>query len=207
MGITGIINIGLGNVDSVARAVKHIGYDYIFCHQPEDLLQVDKIIFPGVGSFGAASELLSESGFRSAIREHVLDRNKPILGICLGMQLLADSGTEGGGGEGLGLIPGSVELHRGADCGVSIPHIGWNDVFNTGGVLFNDIPEHTSFYFVHSYEYILKSDVEHIGLCNHGVDFVASVENGHIFGTQFHPEKSQELGLKLLKNFMEYKKC
>jgi len=207
MGMTGIINIGLGNVDSVGRAVKHIGHDYMFCHKPEDLQQADKIIFPGVGSFGAASKLLTETGFRTSIREHVLKEKKPILGICLGMQLLADSGTEGGGGEGLGLISGTVELHRGSECGVSIPHIGWNDLFNAEGILFEGIPDHTSFYFVHSYEFLLSSQPEHVGVCNHGVDFVASIENKHIFGTQFHPEKSQEFGLKLLKNFIEYKIC
>lgn len=207
MGLIGVINIGLGNVDSVGRAVRHLGYDYVFCHKPKDLDSVEKIIFPGVGSFGAAAELLKQTGFRKAIREQVLDQGKPIFGICLGMQLLADSGTEGGGGEGLGLIPGTVELHRASECDVSLPHIGWNDVNNSGGVLFENIPNEVAFYFVHSYEFLIKDQPKHVGFCNHGVDFVASIEDGHIFGTQFHPEKSQEFGLKLLDNYIKYQQC
>lgn len=204
MGMIGIINIGLGNVDSVGRAVKHIGHDYLFCHEPSDLEKVDKIIFPGVGSFGAASNLLTETGFRNAIRKHVLELNKPILGICLGMQLLAESGTEGGGGEGLGLIRGTVELHRGVKLNVSIPHIGWNDVNHNGGRLFEGIKSGAAFYFVHSFEFLLSEPIpEYVATTGHGVDFVSAVESGHIFGTQFHPEKSQEFGLKLLGNYIK----
>ncbi|NOY76032.1 MAG: imidazole glycerol phosphate synthase subunit HisH [Kiritimatiellaeota bacterium] len=207
MGMIGIINIGLGNVDSVGRAIRHLGHDYVLCHEPRELEAVEKIIFPGVGSYGAAAKLLGETGFRDSLRIEVLDNRKPILGICLGMQLLADRGEEGGGGDGLGLIHGTVELHRGADCGVSIPHIGWNDVFDSGGVLYDGIPDGSAFYFVHSYEFIPASKLQYVGICDHGIDFTASIEDGHIFGTQFHPEKSQECGLSLLDNFIKYKRC
>jgi len=204
MGGIGIIDIGLGNIDSVARALGHLGYDSSLCGDPQELDNLDKIIFPGVGSFGAASKLLRTTGFKTAIREKVLKEGFPILGICLGMQLLAEHGEEGSGGDGLGLVSGEVKLHRGTNLGVSIPHIGWNDVKHAGGILFKGIPSETAFYFVHSYELIVQgSQSVRVATCDHGVEFVAAIETENVFGVQFHPEKSQEYGLALLKNFIE----
>ncbi|UCF31664.1 MAG: imidazole glycerol phosphate synthase subunit HisH [bacterium] len=202
--LIGIVNIGLGNIDSVGRAVRYLGYEFKLCEVPGDLDSVDKIIFPGVGSFRAAVAILAETTFDEAIKDQVLKGNKPILGICLGMQLLAQHGSEDGGADGLGLIGGHVELHRGALEGVSIPHIGWNDVHHQGGELYKGIESGTCFYFVHSYELLLDSVPPYVATANHGVDFIAGFEAGHIFGVQFHPEKSQEKGLQLLRNYIEY---
>nr|VFK27766.1 MAG: glutamine amidotransferase [Candidatus Kentron sp. MB]VFK30245.1 MAG: glutamine amidotransferase [Candidatus Kentron sp. MB]VFK75148.1 MAG: glutamine amidotransferase [Candidatus Kentron sp. MB] len=204
MGTIGIINIGLGNIDSVSRAIDFLDYKYSFCQTPADLNSVDKIIFPGVGSFGVAAGLLESTGLNEHLTFHVREKGKPILGICLGMQLFANAGAEGGG-VGLGLIQGTVEFHRGKEHGVKIPHIGWNDVSHTGGILFNNIPTREAFYFSHSYELILsEKKPEFVGYTDHGINFVSSIEDGHIFGVQFHPEKSQKHGLQLLKNFMDF---
>lgn len=202
--ITGIIDIGLGNVNSVSRAIRYLGFDFKLCKEPGDLDSVDKIILPGVGNFGAAVSILRETSFDKAIKKQSLESKKPILGICLGMQLLAEYGEEGGGAEGLDLVRGRVKLHRGGSKEVSIPHIGWNEVYHQGGVLYEGIDSSVCFYFVHSYELILEATLPHVAITNHGVDFVASFEDGHIFGVQFHPEKSQGKGLQLLKNFIEY---
>ena len=202
--ITGIIDIGLGNVDSVSRAIHYLGFDFKLCKDPGDLDSVDKIILPGVGNFGAAVSILRETSFDKAIKKQSLESKKPILGVCLGMQLLAEYGDEGGGAEGLGLVRGGVKLHRGGSKKVSIPHIGWNEVYHQGGVLYEGIDNGTCFYFVHSYELLLEATLPHVATANHGVDFTASFEDGHIFGVQFHPEKSQEDGLQLLKNFIGF---
>ena len=202
--IIGVIDIGLGNVDSVSRAIRYLGYDFTLCKEPGDLDLIDKIIFPGVGNFGAAASILRETSFDRAIQKQSLENKKPILGVCLGMQLLADYSEEGGGAKGLGLVKGSVRLHRGSAKGVSIPHIGRNDVNHKGGVLYEGIDSESCFYFVHSYELLLETSLPHVATAHHGVDFTASFEDGHIFGVQFHPEKSQEKGLQMLKNFIEY---
>ena len=202
--VAGIIDIGLGNVDSVSRAIRYLGFDFKVCKEPSDMDLVDKIIFPGVGNFNAAVAILKETSFDVAIKKQVLEDKKPLLGICLGMHLLAEFGEEGGGAEGLGLVKGRVKIHRGRSMGFSIPHIGWNDVHQHGGVLYEGIDKDLCFYFVHSYELILERSLPHVAIANHGVDFTASFEDGNIFGVQFHPEKSQEKGLRLLRNFIEY---
>lgn len=199
----GIVNIGLGNVNSVYRAIKYLGYSSEMCSEPNQLKKMDKIILPGVGNFSAAMDLLNKKNFTNEISHLVNKEKRPILGICLGMQLLCSIGYEGGKSIGLSLINGKVEFHRGAAHGVIIPHIGWNDVRHNGGVLYNDIDSNPCFYFVHSYEVIINNSDYNIGITNHGVDFVASFEKNHIFGVQFHPEKSQEVGLKIIKNFIE----
>ena len=202
--VVGIIDIGLGNVDSVSRAILYLGFELKLCKEPDDLDSVDKIILPGVGNFGAAVSILAETRFDKAIIKHSFENKKPILGICLGMQLLAEYGEEGGRAKGLGLVRGGVKLHRCSSMEVSIPHIGWNDVYHEGGVLYRGIDNPSCFYFVHSYELLLETALPHVATATHGVNFVASIEDGHIFGVQFHPEKSQETGLQLLRNYFEY---
>lgn len=135
-----------------------------------------------------------------------LKKNKPILGICLGMQLLATKGFEGGEANGLGLIQAEIRHHRAEAHGQILPHVGWNDVVVEGSPLFQDIPPSSSFYFVHSYEMILQEDLIH-GTTEYGVPFVSYVQKENIYGTQFHPEKSQELGLKILTRFTESATC
>ncbi len=197
-----VIDMKLGNVHSVCNALKHLRYEHILTSDADQLRESEKLIFPGVGTFSEASNRLSQSGIRDCIRDEVLNRNKPILGICLGMQLLAEEGEEGGVSQGLGLIKAKVAK---LPCDTSthrLPHIGWNDISNHGMDLLNEIEDGSCFYFVHSYAMNLEEDCS-FASCNYGVDFVAAVQKGHIAGTQFHPEKSREKGLKVLKNFVE----
>jgi glutamine amidotransferase len=199
----GVVNIGLGNVNSVARALAKLGVEVDLVSDPAGLASTEKIVFPGVGSYGEAVAKITCSGIREAIREEVLANKKPILGICLGMQLLARQSEEG---EGLGLdfIPAEITLLKAWEQGLSQPHVGWNDVCHGGMEMFHGIPENTSFYFVHSYAMDSAQVGCKIATCDYGGTFAAAVQQGNIWGAQFHPEKSQQAGLKLLQNFIAY---
>lgn len=199
----GVVNIGLGNVNSVARALAKLGAEVDLVSDPAGLASTEKIVFPGVGSYGEAVAKITCSGIREAIREEVLANKKPILGICLGMQLLARQSEEG---EGLGLdfIPAEITRLKAREQGLSLPHVGWNDVSHGGMEMFRGIPEKTSFYFVHSYAMDSPQVGCKIATCDYGGTFAAAVQQGNIWGAQFHPEKSQQAGLKLLQNFIEY---
>jgi len=198
--VAGIIDIGLGNIDSVRRALTFMGFANQLCAKIDDLENVDRIIFPGVGNFYKASEVR----FNIAIKEHVLHLNKPILGICLGMQLLCDRGYEGGEAEGLKLISGEVVKLEKGNSSERVPHMGWNEVhFKNKSILFKDIPDRMDFYFNHSYHFSKVEQNKVVSVTPYANGFVSTVEDKNVFGVQFHPEKSQELGLQLLKNFME----
>lgn len=196
-----VIDMKLGNVHSVCNALKYLGYDYILTSDLENISRAERLILPGVGSFSEASTRLSQNGLRDCIREEVLIKNKPLLGICLGMQLLADEGEEGGLSQGLGLIRGRVCKLRCDTRTHRLPHIGWNDVNNQGVTTLNSVDNGSCFYFVHSYEMILKEECSY-ATSHYGVEFIAAVQKKHIVGTQFHPEKSQEKGLEVLKNYL-----
>lgn len=197
-----IIDLKLGNVRSVGNALAYLHIKHVITSDPEQIHNSKQIIFPGVGSFHEASRRLMNSGMRDCIRNEVLVHQKPILGICLGMQLLAETGDEGGKSQGLGLINAHVSRLRTDIREYRLPHIGWNDVRHENIALFKGIKSGACFYFVHSYELMLDESCEN-AICNYGVDFVAAVQKGKICGTQFHPEKSREMGLRLLKNFTE----
>ncbi len=199
-----VINLKISNIASVVRALKRLKVECNVCDNPDGIMSASKIILPGVGSFAEGAMRLKNSGIGTALRKKVIEENTPILGICLGMQLLASSGEEGGISEGLGFIKAKVSLHRAGQKGLELPHIGWNDVRVDDFRLFDSIPNNSCFYFVHSYEMIPQEPVV-CAWTNYGVDFVAAVKKDNIMGTQFHPEKSQEFGLKLLKNFCEDK--
>lgn len=198
----GVVNIGLGNVNSVVRALAKLGVKVELVSDAAGLAASEKIVFPGVGSYGEAVAKITGSGIREAIREEVLVNKKPILGICLGMQLLGRYSEEG---EGLGLdfIPAEITRLKAREQDLSLPHIGWNDVSHGGMEMFHGIPENTAFYFVHGYAMdSLQSDCK-VATCEYGGTFAAAVQYGNIWGAQFHPEKSQQAGLKLLKNFID----
>lgn len=197
-----VINLKIGNVASVTRSLQRLGFS---CEATDDhwaLKKAEKIILPGVGSFKEAMQRLRSSGLSDILKERVLKEKVPLLGICLGMQLLASSGEEGGSSEGLGIIKGRVVYHRAKQLGLRLPHIGWNDVTAEGEGIFSAIPQGSCFYFVHSYE-MLPEEAVSLAHSNYGVDFTAAVRKENIWGVQFHPEKSQEHGLRLLKNFCE----
>lgn len=192
----------MGNIYSIQNALKYLGYDSSYSALEDDILNADRIILPGVGSYKKAMENIKAKKLNEVLQEAVVNKKIPILGICLGMQILGISGTEDGFSEGLGLFNGIVEKFSIAD--MKIPHIGFNEVVAPNySILYKGINNHSDFYFIHSYR--MKSEkTEGIANCNYGEDFVASFEDGNVFGTQFHPEKSQTNGLTLLKNFLSF---
>jgi len=199
-----VIDVNIGNVNSVSKALNYLKVDHKVTNNLDDILEADKIIFPGVGSFYEASKRIKASGIIDALKKRVLEDKIPILGICLGMQLLATTGEEVKKSEGLDLIKGKVAIHRASKEGLRLPHIGWNDVTFKDFKLFDSIKNGSCFYFVHSYEMIPSEEVK-VAYTNYGVDYVAAIQKDNILGVQFHPEKSQHVGLRLLKNYCEGK--
>ena len=199
-----IIDYGMSNLGSITNALGECGGEnVIVSDDPRKLKVATHIILPGVGSFKDGIDNLVKSGFKDAIRDAVCQDNIPILGICLGMQLLADKGFEGGEVEGLGLIPGIVDRLKPASKSQRIPHVGWNEVSITkSSSLFAGIPTGTDFYFVHSYHFIVKNEANVLATTPYCGSFTSAVGKNNIYGTQFHPEKSQRPGFQLLKNFI-----
>ena len=197
-----IIDYGMCNLDSVARAVEECGGRALVTQHPADLAGASHIILPGVGAFPDAMDRLRRTGMDAALREQVVGELIPFLGICLGMQLMATRGFEVRESPGLDLIPGEVRRLMPTGSRVRIPHIGWNEVQATEDCpLFTGIPARSDFYFVHSYH--LCCDMKFAAAHTPYADgFVAAVQRGNTFGTQFHPEKSQRLGFRLLANFL-----
>lgn len=199
----GIVQYGLGNVRSVAGAVERLGFDPVLTDCPELLARADKLILPGVGAFGDGMKNLRDRGLVEALHHLVREEKKPILGICLGFQLMAERGYEFGSHQGLGWIKAEV-VKMDAQAGLRLPHVGWNDLYQVKeSLLFKGIPSNALFYYVHSYHARCEERGIVVGESEYGCRFVAAVEKGNIFGTQFHPEKSQQWGLELLRNFLE----
>lgn len=199
----GIVDYGMGNLRSVMNAFKAIGVDASLIDVPRALADVGAIVLPGVGAFGEGIQRLRTSGFEPALREHVLDRRKPFLGLCLGLQLLATIGLEHGRHAGLGWIAGSaVRIPTPAGGGLRLPHVGWNEVRTTlGATLFEGLGASETFYFVHSYVLVPEDSTVVTGVTSYGSELVASLACRNIHATQFHPEKSHAAGLRLLTNF------
>jgi len=203
-----IVNYGMGNLASVRKAFEDIGADAFIADRPAAISEANRVVLPGVGAFGDGMHSLREAGWVDGLRDAVLEQKKPLLGICLGMQMLASRSYEGGVSEGLGLVPGEVRRLDGLGCGLRIPHVGWNEVrFRTGDELVNGIPDASDFYFVHSYGFVLDHPEHLVATSPYGCDVTAIVRSGHVFGCQFHPEKSSKAGRRLLKNFMGYVAC
>lgn len=194
-----IVDYGMGNLRSVQKGFEHAGVtDVVVTSDPGEVARADGIVLPGVGAFRDAAAHLRSAGMREVILEGIA-RGVPFLGICLGMQLLADTGLEDGEWEGLGVLGGTCERLPG---GVKVPHIGWNTVaYPKQSALFAGMPENTAFYFVHSYHLKPADDGCIIGTASYGIDFAAAVERGRVWAVQFHPEKSSSAGLSLLANF------
>ena len=198
-----IIDYGMSNLGSIRRALEECGADVIVSDNPNDLKRAKKIILPGVGSFGDGMKNLREQGWIDKIKKEIFNSNIPLLGICLGMQLLADKGYEGGEHEGLGLIPGEVKKLRPGSKEERLPHIGWNEVHKvTSNKLLEDITDGSDFYFVHSYYFEVKYNENIIACTPYCGQFPSVINAGNVYGTQFHPEKSIPAGFKLLKNFL-----
>lgn len=198
-----VVDIGMSNTWSVLNAFRYLGAEADATDSPDEVAGAEILVLPGVGSFRRAMTRLVESGLADAIVTAAGEQRK-ILGICLGMQLLAERGTEEGDTAGLALMPGTVEAFTTADIGArKIPHVGFNTVAPAdGSTLFADVPDHPDFYFVHSYRVLPVESAGAVSTANYGVDFVAAYEYENLFATQFHPEKSQANGLQLLANFL-----
>ena len=197
-----IVDYGMGNIRSLGAALEHLGSDVVVSGDPREITAAKILMLPGVGSFPAAMSVMDHLGLSQAIRD-VMDTGKSkLLGICLGMQLLMDSSNEHQGATGLGLVAGSVERFP-TDNELPVPHIGFNSVRSQrGSVLFAGLGAQTDFYFVHSYRAIAAGPEALVATSHYGEDFVAAIESGNVYGTQFHPEKSQTNGLRLLANFL-----
>ncbi|WP_076589008.1 imidazole glycerol phosphate synthase subunit HisH [Vibrio ostreicida] len=199
-----IVDYGMGNIGSVVRAIKACGFESSIASTAEDIMQADKLILPGVGSYTRAMQELRSRGLVDAIVESASVDDIPVLGICLGMQILSTLGHEHGETKGLNLIPGEIVRLSPNDKRSRVPHVGWNTVSSVcKSPLFEGVPDESDFYFVHSYHYVVEDKNHILAYSEHGGDFVCAVQKGNVFGTQFHPEKSQKLGLGLLKNFLE----
>jgi glutamine amidotransferase len=197
-----VIDHDFGNIGSVIRALKHLGIDFSLSRDLSAIEKSKKLILPGVGSFAAASEGFVQGDLGKLITHLVSDQHVPIFGFCLGMQLLGQQGEEMGENPGLGLIKGKVKKLRVNPELFAVPHMGWNDVSQNGLRMFESVPSSSCFYFVHSYELITDDPDVKVATVEYGnLQICAAVEKGHIWGAQFHPEKSQSVGLQLLKNF------
>lgn len=198
----GVVDYGLGNLRSVAGAVERLGQEVVVTSDVGELERAERLILPGVGAFGDGMANLRRLGLVEPLTS-LVEQGKPMLGICLGAQLMAEGSDEFGTHEGLGWIPGVVRRIRPIDPSLRVPHVGWNLVRKTGeSTLLAGIDEGAYFYFVHSYHLVCADRSLVKGECDYAEGIAAVIERGNVFGTQFHPEKSQLSGLTLLGNFL-----
>jgi glutamine amidotransferase len=198
-----IVDYNLSNLGSIRRSLEECGVSPVVSDDPARLKAASRIVLPGVGSFTDGMANLREMGWDAALREAVREDGVPLLGICLGMQLLAGMGFEGGTVRGLDLIPGEVRRFVPDDPATRVPHVGWNEVWNaSGNPLLEGIPDGSDFYFVHSYHFIPLHKEHVLATTPYCGGFVSGVGAGNILGVQFHPEKSGRPGFRILKNFL-----
>ncbi|GIP24534.1 imidazole glycerol phosphate synthase subunit HisH [Paenibacillus sp. J22TS3] len=197
-----IVDYGMGNLHSVSKACERLGFKAVVTGDPAAILNASGVLLPGVGAFGDAMDHLRESGLDSVVRE-AAGAGKPLLGICLGMQLLFDSSEEHGAHQGLGILPGRVLRFEGG--AYKVPHMGWNklEYVNSDGPLFLGLEE-GHVYFVHSYHVLPERQEDLLAVTDYGHPVTAVVGHGNVFGMQFHPEKSGEMGMSLLRNFLAF---
>lgn len=205
MSTIGIIDYGLGNKASVAGAVERLGHDPVITAEPARLASCDKLILPGVGAFGDGMGKLRERGLVGALDELVLRNKKPILGICLGAQLICQSSDEFGMHDGLGWAPAQVRRIRPANPTLRVPHVGWNELAQVKtSRLLDGVPADALVYYVHSHCILADDSGIVTAVCDYGLSFVAAFEFDNIYASQFHPEKSQRHGLAILGNFLRH---
>ncbi len=198
-----IIDYNMGNVRSVAKAFKKLNADFIISNSPQDIKKATHLVLPGVGAFGDGMANLKKLKLIELLEEEALKKKKPFLGICIGMQLLASKGEEHGQHYGLGWIKGTVRRFVVDEKRYKVPHIGWNNItIRTQKPLFSDIPDASDFYFVHSFHLVPEDQRVIAATCDYGETFVAAIKKDNIFGVQFHPEKSQTYGIKVIENFI-----
>jgi glutamine amidotransferase len=200
-----IIDYGLGNVSAFVNVYKRLNIPVVIAKTPDDLTQATKLILPGVGAFDHAMKLLQASGLRQTLDHLVLNQKMPVLGICVGMQMLANASDEGSL-PGLGWIPGRVRAFKSVprDTEMPLPHMGWNDITAVRGLpLLAGLESGACFYFLHSYFFECTDQNCVAAISSYGIDFCCVVQSENVYGVQFHPEKSHHCGSRLLKNFAE----
>jgi len=198
-----IVDYKMGNLGSIANIFKKLGVGCTISSTPDDILGAEKLILPGVGSFDSGMRNIRELGLEQPLNKQVLERKVPVLGICLGMQLLTEKSEEGELA-GLNWIPGRTIKFNLKDSNLRVPHMGWNTLTTPGEtpLLFKNMPSHPPrFYFVHSYYVKCEVQAHSIGRTRHGIEFTSAIQRDNIFGVQFHPEKSHKYGMALLENF------
>lgn len=204
--MTGILDYGMGNVMAISNMIVHLGFESRIISDPEDIRHVARVIIPGVGSFDNGMEKLANAGFTEALSTAVLHEKKPVLGICLGMQLLTSSSEEGQL-PGLGWIDGETKKLAGVvgDKTYKIPHMGWNEIIITRQHPLMEGLEGSRFYFTHSYAVHCRDAGDVLCTCTYGQEITAGIGHENIFGVQFHPEKSHTFGMIILKNYIKMK--
>lgn len=202
-----VIDYDMGNLKSMANAFKALGVEIEVSGEPTELARASGIVLPGVGAFGDGMRNLERRGLVPVLNDKVVGARTPYLGVCLGMQFLAEVGLEHGEHKGLGWIPGRCERIQSDDPSIKVPHMGWNDVKieRTGSPLLAEVADGAAFYFLHGYHFQPAAQARDrvLATVQHGGALVAAVQQEHVFGVQFHPEKSQGAGLKLLRNFAD----
>lgn len=200
-----VVDYGMSNLGSIRRALEECGAQVAISDNTADLKTAERIVLPGVGAFCDGMANLIKGGWVDALRNEVLQNRIPLLGICLGMQLLADKGYEGRECGGMGLLSGEVKRLERSNKNERIPHVGWNEIYKmSSSPLLEGIKDGSDFYFVHSFHFIPNDDQNIKATTPYCGGFVSVVAHENIFGTQFHPEKSQVLGFQILKNFLNY---
>jgi imidazole glycerol-phosphate synthase subunit HisH len=201
-----MIDMDMGNLQSVREALQRIGASVKVTDRPEDVEQADAVILPGVGAFGDGMTSLHVKRLVEPLRLHAFEKKRPILGICIGMQLMADEGEEHGLHKGLGMIRGRVVRLNPTEEGCRVPNMGWCDVKfkNSESKLFGGFQQSEAFYFAHSYHLQCSDSEDVAATIDYGSPLTAAIEHDNIFGVQFHPEKSQDAGLNVLASFIKY---
>jgi len=202
-----IVNYGLGNLGSIRNMFKKIGVESIISSEPSQIINASKLVLPGVGNFGKGMYELEKSGLKDLLTQKVINNKTPILGICLGMQLMTDDSEESGS-KGLGWIPARTLKFNFDSLDLKVPHMGWNTVqVSNDNPLIENSEEEIRYYFVHSYYVKVSDEIHSLAKTNYGITFDSAIQKDNIYGVQFHPEKSHKYGMNLLRNFSKIQNC